>query len=71
MLVKIEDGLYLNSIHIIAVHVSKNMITQNFSIDIEYTPNNLRANGTYHRKFQNKVDADVFLQSLHQQISSS
>ena len=69
MLVKIEDGFYLNSIHIIAVHVSKNMITQNFSIDIEYTPHNCKANGTYNKKCETKVEADNFLQSLHQQIS--
>jgi len=69
MLVKIEDGFYLNSIHIIAIHVSKNLITQIFSVDIEYTPNNQSANGTYHKKFQTKAEADLFLQSLHQQIA--
>ncbi len=69
MLVKIEDGFYLNSIHIIAVHVSKNMITQNFSIDIEYTPNNHQANGVYHKRCETKAEADLFLQGLHQQIA--
>ncbi|MFW1800239.1 hypothetical protein ACG9YX_09420 [Acinetobacter nematophilus] len=69
MLVKIEDGFYLNSLHIIAVHVSKNMITQDFSIDIKYTPHSQKENGTYHKKCQTKAEADLFLQSLHQQIA--
>ncbi len=69
MLVKIEDGFYLNSAHIIAIRVSRNMITQCFSIDIDYTPNNQKASGTYHKQFQNKVDADAFLQKVHQQIA--
>ncbi|AWL28774.1 hypothetical protein A7P53_14525 [Acinetobacter defluvii] len=69
MLVKIEDGFYLNSSHIIAIHVSKNMINQNFLVDIEYTPNNQKATGIYHKEFQSKLDADAFLQKLHQQIA--
>ena len=69
MLVKIEDGFYLNSLHIIEIHVSKNMITQDFSINIEYTPHNQNANGLYHKMCQTKAEADLFLQSLHQQIA--
>lgn len=69
MLVKIEDVFYLNSLHIIAIHVSKDMITQNFSISIEYTPHNQNANGLYHKKCQTKAEADLFLQTLHQQIA--
>lgn len=69
MLVKIEDGFYLNSVHIIAIRVSKNMINQYFSIDIDYTPNSYKASGTYHKQFQNKEDADAFLQKLNQQIA--
>ncbi|MDM1248508.1 hypothetical protein ACFODO_19590 [Acinetobacter sichuanensis] len=68
MLVKIEDGFYLNSSHIIAIHVSKSMINQNFLIEIEYTPNHQTATGSYQKSFMSKLDADAFLQKLHQQI---
>ncbi len=67
MLVKIEDGFYLNSVHIIAVHVTKNVITQNFSIVIEYTPHNQDATGVYNKKCTSQFEADTFLQNLHQQ----
>lgn len=69
MLVKIEDGFYLNSAHIIAIRVSKSMIDQDFLIEIEYTPNHSLATGSYQKHFSSKLGADAFLQKLHQQIS--
>ncbi|CAB1213189.1 hypothetical protein [Acinetobacter bouvetii] len=69
MLVKIEDGFYLNAQHIIAIRVSKNATDGNFLVQIEYTPNNIQAMGTYQKAFDNKLEAEIYLQTLHQHIS--
>lgn len=69
MLVKIEDGFYLNTQHIIAIRVSKNATDGNFVVAIEYTPNNVQSMGSYEKVFNSKVEAEIFLQTLHQHIS--
>ena len=69
MLVKIEDGFYLNTQHIIAIRVSKNTTDDNFVVVIEYTPNNIQSMGTYEKTFNSKLDAEMYLQNLHQYIS--
>jgi hypothetical protein len=69
MLVKIEDGFYLNSQHIIAVRIAKNINEEYFRVNIEYTPHNTQARGLYQKTFANKIEAEIYLQNLHQQIS--
>ncbi|OTG71322.1 hypothetical protein B9T26_12410 [Acinetobacter sp. ANC 4169] len=69
MLVKIEDGFYLNTQHIIAIRVSKNATDGNFVVTIEYTPNNIQSMGSYEKVFNSKLEAEIFLQTLHQHIS--
>ncbi|MCG2608275.1 hypothetical protein LZZ98_06950 [Acinetobacter sp. SM34] len=69
MLVKIEDGFYLNTQHIIAIRVSKNATDGNFVVAIEYTPNNIQSMGSYEKVFNSKLEAEIFLQTLHQHIS--
>lgn len=69
MLVKIEDGFYLNTQHIIAIRVSKNATDGNFVVEIEYTPNNIQSMGSYEKVFNSKLEAEIFLQTLHQHIS--
>ncbi|OAL79039.1 hypothetical protein AY606_06315 [Acinetobacter sp. SFB] len=69
MLVKIEDGFYLNSLHIIAIRVSKSSSDGHFVVVIEYTPNNVQAMGTYQKNFDSKIEAEIYLQTLHQHIS--
>ncbi|MDN5512651.1 hypothetical protein [Acinetobacter sp.] len=69
MLVKIEDGFYLNTQHIIAIRVSKNTTDGNFVVEIEYTPNNIQSMGSYEKVFNSKLEAEIFLQTLHQHIS--
>ncbi len=71
MLVKIEDGFYLNSQHIIAIRVSKNVTDGNFAVLIEYTPNHVRAIGSHQKNFSSKLEAEIYLQNLHQHISRS
>ena len=69
MLVKIEDGFYLNTQHIIAIRVSKNATDGNFVVAIEYTPNNIQFMGSYEKVFNSKLEAEIYLQTLHQHIS--
>jgi len=71
LLVKIEDGFYLNSQHIIAIRVSKNATDGNFAVLIEYTPNNIQAMGSYQKNFASKLEAEIYLQNLHQHISKT
>jgi hypothetical protein len=71
MLVKIENGFYLNSQHIIAVKVSKNAVNGQFMLDIEYTPNSMQSVGIYQKKFDNKLEAELYLQGLHQDMLKS
>ncbi len=69
MLVKIEDGFYLNSQHVIAIRVSKSVKDGRFIVAVEYTPNNIQAMGNFQKTFDSKIEAELYLQSLHQQIS--
>ena len=69
MLVKIEDGCYINSQHIIANRVSKSTSEGTAVVVIEYTPNNIQAMGTYQKTFDSKIEAEIYLQTLHQHIS--
>lgn len=55
MLVKIEDGFYLNSQHIIAVRISKNITDGCFMVGVEYTPHNTQALGIYQKLLQTKL----------------
>ncbi len=68
MLVKIEDGFYLNSQHVIAVRVSKNAHNGTFTVGVEYTPNSVQNTGLFEKHFNNGVDAEIYLQSLNQSI---
>jgi len=69
LLIKIEDGFYLSSQHIIAIRVSKSSSDGHFIVVIEYTPNNIQAMGTYQKTFDSKIEAEIYLQTLHQHIS--
>lgn len=71
MLVKVEDGFYLNSQHVIAVRISKNAFDGVFVVAVEYSPNSLQATGLFEKKFSNGIDAEVYLQNLHQMISKA
>lgn len=71
MLVKVEDGFYLNSQHIIAVRISKKRQDDAFIITVEYSPNSTQNAGLFEKKFYNGVDAEVYLQNLHQMISKA
>lgn len=66
MLVKVQDGFYLNTAHIIAVRVSKNMMDHSFLVDIAYTPDHAEPKGRYQKKFKTQIEANAFLQQLHQ-----
>src|SRR5690606_8058417 len=67
-LVKIEDGFYLNSQHIIAVHVSKNPENGLLEISIQYTPHSVQQVGEYKKVFQSQLDAEIFLSELNQKL---
>lgn len=68
MLVKIEDGFYLNTRHIIAVHVSRNAATGLFEISLQYTPHSIQQAGEYKKVFNNQLDAELFLNELNQKV---
>ena len=38
-------------------------------VGVEYTPHNTQALGIYQKTFANKIEAEIYLQNLHQQIS--
>ena len=69
MLVKVEDGFYLNSQHIIAIRISKDMNNGAYVVIVEYTPNSLQSTGLYQKAFTQRVDAEAYLQTLHKSIS--
>ena len=71
MLVKVEDGFYLNSQHIIAVKISRNPHEGTFVVAVEYTPNSVHSTGLLEKSFSNGAQAEAYLQSLHQSISKS
>lgn len=68
MLVKIEDGFYLNIRHIIAVHVSRNAATGLFEISLQYTPHSIQQAGEYKKVFNSQLDAELFLNELNQKV---
>ena len=68
MLVKIENGFYLNAQHIIAVRVSRSESKGAFSVNIEYTPNSAHKAGVYEIAFETKIDAERYLQTLNQAL---
>ena len=70
MLVKVDDGFYLNSHHIIAVRISKD-VHNAFVVAVEYTPNSVQSTGLFEKKFSVGVDAESYLQSLHKIIGQS
>jgi len=51
MLVKVDDGFYLNSHHIIAVRISKD-VHNAFVVAVEYTPNSVQSTGLFEKKFR-------------------
>lgn len=65
MLVKIENGFYLNSQHIIAIHVSKCESSGDFFVNLEYTPNSFQKIGQYKITFHSKSDAENYLHTLN------
>ena len=68
MLIKIEDGFYLNSQHIIAIRVVKGLGYDQFEMTIEYTPHNSQQNASYSKTFDSAFAAEQFLQMLNQKI---
>ena len=68
MLVKIEDGFYLNTRHIIAVHVSRNAATGLLEISLQYTPHSIQQAGEYKKVFNSQLDAELFLNELNQKV---
>ena len=68
MLVKIENGFYLNAQHIIAVRVSRSEAKGQFIVNIEYTPNSAHKAGVYEIAFETKIDAERYLQMLNQAL---
>ncbi|HAE64997.1 hypothetical protein ACE01U_13805 [Acinetobacter sp. BSP-153] len=71
MLVKIEDGFYLNTVHIIAIRIVKSVELGTFQVNIEYSPHNHHASGLFQKTFIQQSVAEQYLQNLHQQISKS
>ncbi|NHB57310.1 hypothetical protein [Acinetobacter shaoyimingii] len=71
MLVKIEKGFYLNSQHIIAVKVAKDTLNGRFIMNIEYTPNSVQTTGLFQKEFDNKSEAELYLQTLHKEMLKS
>lgn len=65
MLVKIENGFYLNSQHIIAIQVSKNELLGSFLVSVEYTPNSSQKEGLYQISFQSKSEAEAYLHNIN------
>jgi hypothetical protein len=68
MLVKIENGFYLNSHHIIAIRVAKCDQTGHFIIHLEYTPNSMQKVGNHKISFATKAEAENYLHTLNQAL---
>ncbi|AXY56455.1 hypothetical protein CDG60_07640 [Acinetobacter chinensis] len=68
MLVKIEDGFYLNSQHIIAVKIKKSAANGRFNVQVEYTPNSVQTTGLYQKEFDNGIEAESYLFTLNKAI---
>ena len=70
MLVKIDDGFYLSSHHIIAIRIYKD-VQQTFVVSVEYTPNSAQNIGVFEKKFATSREAEQCLQTLNQIIGKS
>ncbi|OTG81961.1 hypothetical protein B9T33_05400 [Acinetobacter sp. ANC 5054] len=70
MLVKVDDGFYLNSHHIIAVRIYKE-VQQAFVVSVEYTPNSVQKTGMFEKRFTTGREAEQYLQMLNQMIGKS
>ncbi|MGE8684162.1 MAG: hypothetical protein ACN6OV_06710 [Acinetobacter sp.] len=70
MLVKIDDGFYLSSHHIIAIRIYKD-VQQTFVVSVEYTPNSAQNIGVFEKKFATSREAEQYLQTLNQIIGKS
>lgn len=68
MLVKIEDGFYLNTVHIIAIRIAKSAELGTFQVNVEYSPHNHQASGLFQKTFMQQSAAEHYLQNLHQKI---
>lgn len=68
MLVKIEDGFYLNSQHIISVQISKNVSNHLFEMKLQYSPSSVQMNAEYIKVFDSQLEAEIFLNDLNQKI---
>ena len=68
MLIKVDDGFYLNTQHIIAVHVVKLPLRGDFEVSIQYTPNSVATTAEIKRRFSHQIDAENFLKELNQNI---
>ncbi len=68
MLLKVEDGFYLNTQQIIAVRVNKDTVRGVFEVLLEYTPNAVQKTGQYSKEFSSQTEAEVFLNQLNQMI---
>ena len=67
MLIKVDDGFYLNTQHIIAVRVSRLPLSGDFEVIVEYTSTAQQAN-LVKRKFSRQIDAESFLKELNEKI---
>lgn len=68
MLIKVEDGFYLNTQHVIAVRVVRLPLTSDFEVIIEYTPNGSCNVGEFKRRFNTQLEAETFLKELNHNI---
>lgn len=68
MLIKIQDGFYLNSQHIIAVSVQRLAVVGDFEITIQYSLHDPHQANEIKRRFATQRDAETFLQELNQKI---
>lgn len=68
MLIKIQEGFYLNSQHIIAVSVKRLEAVGDFEITIQYSAHDPLHANEVKRRFATKIDAEIFLQELNQKI---
>jgi hypothetical protein len=68
MLVKLDDGFYLNTQHIIAVRIEKSL-QGGFVVATEYTPNSVQKTGVFEKQFDSGIEAEMYLQNLHKSIS--
>ncbi|WP_180007319.1 MULTISPECIES: hypothetical protein [unclassified Acinetobacter] len=70
MLVKVDEGFYLNSHHIIAIRINRDLL-DTFVVSVEYTPNSVQNTGVFEKKFNARRDAEHYLQTLNQIIGKS